>query len=173
MSNSAAPAYAARMRLAGSGPGYRTALCEMLDGTELFSGFPWPEIMTLSTCVTAHDAQPGHVLFREGMPGDALYVLIRGLVETRKDDGTHQAAVIATESGGRAIGEMALIDGEPRSASCVVAEPSTLLVLTRDNFKRLTKQHPALALRVTLRIARLMSRRLRSTSGRLVEFLDS
>lgn len=164
---------AAGLRLAGSGPAYREALCEMLDGAELFSGFPWPEITTLSACVTAHEADPGYVLFREGMPGDALYVLIRGLVETRKDDGTRHAAVIATESGGRSIGEMALIDGEPRSASCVVAEPSTLLALTRENFQRLAEQHPALALRVTLRIARLMSRRLRATSGRLVEFLDA
>ena len=163
----------ASKRLAGSGPGYRAALCEMLDGSELFGGLPWSEIATLATCVTAHDAEPGHVLFREGTPGDTLYVLIRGLVETRKDDGSLHAMLIATERGGRSIGEMALIDGEPRSASCVVTEPSTLLALTRQSFKRLADQHPALALRVTQRIARLMSRRLRSTSGRLVEFLDS
>ncbi|MFY9315752.1 MAG: cyclic nucleotide-binding domain-containing protein [Burkholderiales bacterium] len=173
MRNATPASRATGLRLAGSGPAYRDALCEMLDGVELFSGLPWPEIETLSAYVTAHEADPGHVLFREGMPGDALYVLIRGLVETRKDDGTQHAAVIATESAGRSIGEMALIDGEPRSASCVVAEASLLLALTRDNFQRLAERHPALALRVTLRIARLMSRRLRATSGRLVEFLDT
>jgi CRP-like cAMP-binding protein len=173
MPNTATVPRAAGLRLAGAGPAHREAVCEMLDGAELFGGLSWTDVTTLSGYVTAHEADPGYVLFREGMPGDALYVLIRGLVETRKDDGTHQAAVIATESGGRAIGEMALIDGEPRSASCVVAEPSTLLALTRDNFKQLTMQHPALALKVALRIARLMSRRLRATSGRLVEFLEA
>jgi CRP/FNR family transcriptional regulator, cyclic AMP receptor protein len=159
------------LRLAGTGEAYRKTICEMLDGTELFGGLAWAEIETLSGFVTAHEADGGCELFAEGEPGSAMFVLVHGRVETRKEDESRQVTVIATESAGRSIGEMALVDGEPRSASCVVTEPSLLLCLTRENFHQLGKRHPALALHVALHIARLMSRRLRATSGRLVDYL--
>jgi CRP/FNR family cyclic AMP-dependent transcriptional regulator len=160
------------MRLAASGPAHHDALCEMLDGAELCAGLVWEEVSTLSRYVTAHEADAGYELFAEGTPGGSLYVLISGRVETRKEDESSHRNVISVESGGRSIGEMALIDGEPRSASCVVTEPAVLLCLTRDNFRRLGEQHAALALHLTLRIARQMSRRLRATSGQLVEYLE-
>ena len=161
------------LRFAGSGAAFHDTLCEMLDEAELFAGFEWDEVSTLSRFVTAHEADVGHELFIEGTPGAALYVLVSGRVETRKDDGASHRTVIAVENGGRAIGEMALIDGEPRSASCVVTQPSVLLCMTRDNFQRLGEQFPALALHLSLRIARQISRRLRATSGQLVEFLGA
>ena len=173
MQGSAIPHRADGLRFAGSGQSFQDTLCEMLDEAELFAGFAWDELKTLSRFVTAHEADAGYELFTEGTPGSALYVLVRGRVETRKDDGSCHCTVIAVENGGRSIGEMALIDGELRSATCVVVEPSTLLCLTRDNFRRLGEQFPALALHLTLRIARQMSRRLRATSGRLVEYLGT
>ena len=102
-----------------------------------------------------------------------MYVLVSGRVETRKDDGSNHRTVIAAECKGRSIGEMSLIDGEPRSATCVVTEPSTLLCLTADNFRKLGEQYPALALHLSMRIARQISRRLRATSGQLVEYLGA
>jgi CRP-like cAMP-binding protein len=174
MTNDQAPAAKLpAMRLASAGPAYRDALCEMLDAAELCAGLGWKEVSVLATYMSAHEADPGYELFAEGAPGGSLYVLIRGCVETRKEDGSSHANVISVERGGRSIGEMALIDGEPRSATCVVTEPSVLLCLTRDNFRRLGEQHAALALHLTLRIARQMSRRLRATSGQLVEYLDT
>ena len=160
------------LRLAGAGAAYQETLCEMIDGAELFAGFEWAEVRTLSRYVTAHEADAGHELFGEGARGGELYVLISGRVETRKEDGSCRRAVIAVESGGRVIGEMALIDGEPRSATCVATEPSVLLCLTRENFRKLGEQHAPLALQLTLRIARQMSRRLRATSGQLVDYLE-
>jgi len=159
------------MRLAAWGAGHQRSLCEMLDEAELFTGLGWDEINTLSQFVSAHEADAGHELFSEGSPGTSLYVLVQGCVETRKDDGSRHCAVIAVERRGRSIGEMALIDGEPRSATCVVTAPSLLLCMSREDFRRLGEQHPALALRLVLRIARQISRRLRATSGQLVEYL--
>lgn len=159
------------MRLAGAGPGHRDTLCELLDGAELCRGLGWEEVRTLADYVSAHEADAGYELFAEGTPGGALYILISGRVETRKDGETHRRNVISVESSGRSIGEMALVDGEPRSATCVVTDPALLLCLTRDNFRKLGEKHAALALHLTLRIARQMSRRLRATSGQLVEYL--
>jgi CRP-like cAMP-binding protein len=161
------------LRFAGSGKAFETTLCEMIDDAEVFAGFEWEEVRTLARFVTAHEADAGHELFTEGTPGSALFVLVSGRVETRKDDGSCHRTVIAVESSGRSIGEMALIDGELRSATCVVIEPSMLLCLTREHFRKLGEQFPALALHLTLRIARQISRRLRATSGQLVEYLGT
>lgn len=151
---------------------YGRALIDMLDGATLFSDFAWGELETLSRFVMAFEADPGHLLFREGEPGDRLYILVSGQVEAYKQDAAAPRTVIATEGAGKSIGEMALIDGEPRSASCVVRQPSVLAVISRDSFDKLSRAHPAIALRVMSRIARLISRRLRSTSGRLVDYMQ-
>lgn len=161
------------LRLAGVGAAYKEQLCDLLDNVALFAELPWSDIVALSGYVSALEADPGCIVFTEGMPGNALYVLVRGRVETRKAGDTKCGTMIASDVAGKAIGEMALVDGEPRSATCTVMEPSVLLCLTRDHLERLAERHPMLAYTVMLRVARLLSRRLRATSGRLVEFLDA
>lgn len=143
---------------------------ELLDETGLFEGIAWSELEVLARHMSVHEADPGHVLFEEGESGASLFILVRGKVETFKD-GEQGHGVIAIDGSGKAIGEMALIDGEPRSATCVVREPSLLLTLTRDRFEKLSRSHPAIGLHLIVRIARLISRRLRATSGRLVDYL--
>ncbi|MBK8062659.1 MAG: cyclic nucleotide-binding domain-containing protein [Betaproteobacteria bacterium] len=162
-----AVAEAESLRVAATG----NAIVDMLDEAELFAGFAWPELELIARHVTALEADAGCTLFAEGAPGDRLYVLVRGRVQTWKQDVLQPRTVIATDGAGKSLGEMALIDGEPRSAACTVLAPSLLLSLTRESFERLARAHPAIAFRVLMRIARLMSRRLRSTSGRLAEHL--
>jgi CRP-like cAMP-binding protein len=64
-----------------------------------------------------------------------------------------------------------LIDDEPRSATARVTRPAELLVLTKESFERMSREHPRLALQFTFTIARLLSRRLRLASGMLVDHL--
>lgn len=159
------------MKLLGSGASFRHELLALLENVELIEGLSWRETEQLGTFLQAFEAEPGCVVFREGDPGGYLCLLVGGTVSTSKH-GNDGEALVAFEGKGRSIGEMALIDGEPRSATCVVAERATLLLLTRNAFQRLCEQHPALACKLVLRIARLMSRRLRITSGRLIDHLD-
>jgi CRP-like cAMP-binding protein len=72
---------------------------------------------------------------------------------------------------GKTFGEMSLIDGEPRSASAIALDDSKVLVLTEENFHRLVYQYPHLGAMVLLKLAQLMSQRLRQTSDLLVDFL--
>ena len=150
---------------------YGRALIDILDGAALFSGFAWAELEVIGRHMMAFEADCGHLLFRQGEPGDRLYILVSGSIETFKQDAERSRAVIATDGAGKSVGEMALIDGEPRSASCVVLEPSVLLALSRESFDKLARAQPAIALRVLSRVARLISRRLRATSGQLAEYL--
>jgi CRP-like cAMP-binding protein len=159
------------MRLLGSGASFRHELMGLLENVDLLQGLSWRETEQLGGYMQAYEAEPGCVVFREGEPGAYLCLLVRGKVKTSKH-GSDGEAVVTIDGKGRSIGEMALIDGEPRSASCEVTEQATLLLLTRSAFERLCEQHPALGFKLVLRIARLMSRRLRITSGRLIDYLD-
>ena len=159
------------MKLLGSGASFRAELLGLLENVELLEGLTWREIEQLGTFLQAYEAEPGCIVFREGEPGSYLCLLVRGTVKTSKH-GNEGEALVAFEGKGRSIGEMALIDGEPRSASCEVTEHAALLLLTRSAFVRLCDQYPALGCKLVLRIARLMSRRLRVTSGRLIDYLE-
>jgi CRP-like cAMP-binding protein len=161
------------MRLLGSGRAYQQDLLALMARVELLADFSGREPEMLSHYLQAYAADPGCVIFREGEPGHYMCLLVSGRVKTSKESDIEHSAEVANESRGRSIGEMALIDGEPRSATCVATEPSVLLLLNQAEFQRLGEERPALALKLLMRITRLMSRRLRLTSGRLVDYLDA
>lgn len=146
---------------------------ETLEGIDLLAELSPRELRVLSGYLLVRDAEAGEVIFREGEAGDSLCFLAHGEVRIEKEGDDRLARTVAVERGHRAIGEMALMDGEPRSATCIATQDSRLLVLTRSSFDRLGHAHPALALRVAMSLARLVSRRLRQASGRLVDYLEA
>ena len=83
----------------------------------------------------------------------------------------HDRALAEIDSG-KAFGEMSLIDGEPRSASAKAAEATTVLTIDKHSFIRLIDEHPRLGVKLIVKLARRISRALRQTNIRLVEFLD-
>lgn len=161
------------LRLLGLGSTYKHDLIELMARVELLADLKGREPEMLSAYLQAYAADPGCVIFREGDPGHHMCLLVSGRVKTYKESDIEHKAEVADESRGRSIGEMALIDGEPRSATCIATEASVLLLLNQANFQRLGEERPALALKLLLRITRLMSRRLRLTSGRLVDYLGA
>lgn len=161
------------MRLLGTGGAFQQKLLGMMSGVELLADLDGREQAVLSLHLQAFEADPGCVIFREGEPGNYMCLLVSGRVKTFKESDQEHSTEVAIESHGRSIGEMALIDGEPRSATCIAVESTVLLLLTKQGFQALSDKHAALALKLLLRITRLMSRRLRLTSGRLVDYLDN
>jgi CRP-like cAMP-binding protein len=99
------------------------------------------------------DFPDGRVVFIRGDAGDRAYIVESGLIDIREG-----GRVIETMEPGEIFGEMALIDGEPRSASAVAVGPTRLIALDRATFHRLVRDNPDFALDVM----RLMSRRLRA-----------
>ena len=161
------------MRLLGSGRAFRADLLALMEEVELLADLGVHELELLAPHIQAYEADSGCLIFSEGDPGHYMCLLVRGRVKTYKEAEAESQAEVANERRGRCIGEMALIDGEPRSATCVAVEPSLLLTLTQAEFQRLCDENSALALKLLLRISKLMSRRLRMTSGRLVGYLEA
>jgi CRP/FNR family transcriptional regulator, cyclic AMP receptor protein len=147
-------------------------VAELIDATPWSSDFSWSQLKMLAKYVQVFLAPDGEKIVREGDHENYLCVVVDGRVRVQKSDCCDRPKVIAILGPGKTLGEMSLVDGEPRSASIVAEKDTTLLVLDEADFEVMKREHPALALQVVLKIAELLSQRLRSTSGRLVDHLE-
>jgi CRP-like cAMP-binding protein len=100
----------------------------------------------------ARDFQPGTVLFEEGQPGDYMYVVQSGEVEIRRQVGETQR-VLAVLPAGEFFGEMAILNGRPRSATAVVRSNARLLVIDGKTFEAMLRARPEIALRIIKTVA--------------------
>lgn len=96
---------------------------------------------------------PGQVIFREGDAGDVLYVVIDGQVDVI----VHDHLIASINGPGGIVGEMALIDAGPRSATAIAKTECTLVPLDKEGFKLHIQKTPDFALDVM----QVMSERLR------------
>src|SRR5881628_1691628 len=117
-----------------------------------------PELLSLVAArARRRTASRGEVLFRAGEPGDEFYLIITGSVGILEPT-AHGEEIAAELGAGEWFGEMALITGEPRSATAVAAAATELALLARIDFQELVAQVPTLG----LALSHTLSRRLRS-----------
>ena len=78
----------------------------------------------------------------------------------------------AVVDAGKTLGEMSMIDGEARFATCIADQPTMIAVLDRENLARIIVEQPMLGAKILMEFVLMLSQRLRATSTRLVEVLD-
>ncbi len=144
---------------------------ELLEKTQWANEFGFGEIERLAAYMQSRHLERGRLLFREGDRDATLFVIASGKVGIIKAGANHHDHPIATLGPGHTIGEMALVDGQPRSAGAVAVEDVVLLVVTRADLDRLTDEHPRLAVKLLLKVGRLLSQRLRQTTSNLADRL--
>jgi CRP-like cAMP-binding protein len=135
------------------------------------AGLDGGEIGALRQALRRKELDPGETLFREGEPGDHLYLLARGAVSI-SIGGSDRASRIVTFAPGSIFGEAAMLDGGPRSGTAVVDEDAVVHSLSRADLERLASTHPALANKLLLNLGRHLSGRLRQTTDALRELSD-
>jgi CRP-like cAMP-binding protein len=145
-------------------------IANLIDGLEFFQDFSFGELKVVAGYLTYVEVAKGQTIFDEGDAGHHMLILIDGRISIFKagESGTH---LLSYEGKGRIVGEMALLDRERRSASCVADTACQMLTLNHDGLDRLAREHPGVAYRFMHSLARLLSRRLRRTSGILAEHL--
>jgi CRP/FNR family transcriptional regulator, cyclic AMP receptor protein len=111
--------------------------------------------------------EAGAALFHARQPPDRVWILLSGRVKLNRITEDGREVVLAVREPGDLIGEMAAIDGEPRSAGAVALEPVEALVLSAQDFAGLIDRVPGVARAVL----RLMTSRLRDADRKRVEFL--
>lgn len=113
----------------------------------------------------------GEVVFSQGDPGDALHAVVTGRIRISAGTAEGKEMFLNVMEAGDTFGEIALLDGGPRTASATAIVPSELVAIRRDSLFELLEREPRLA----IELLRLCGERLRWTSG-LVEdaaFLDA
>lgn len=138
---------------------------QFLSKVSLFTSLSEKALLDLSA-ITVEQAVPAKtVVFKEGDPGDALYIIKSGKVNILKRTSSGTDSVLATLGKEMVIGDMAVIDDMPRSASVVTVQDTVFLVITKNDFKALLSSTPEIA----FQILKMMTERLRKTNVSLKE----
>jgi CRP/FNR family transcriptional regulator, cyclic AMP receptor protein len=120
------------------------ALRAALESVPLFHDLPPDDLATLAARLRTRRHRRGEVIFHQGDPGDALYIILSGRVKISSPNETGVEAILATLRPGEFFGSLALLDGSPRSASATAVEASETLILPRDRFHQLVNDEPAI-----------------------------
>lgn len=110
---------------------------EALAAIPFFAGLGPEAMERLAATMRSRRFRRGEVIFHLGDPGDALFVIVTGDVKISLPSETGEEAILATLSPGDVFGELALLDGAPRSASATALGPTETVVLPRDRFREL------------------------------------
>ncbi|MEA3291900.1 MAG: Crp/Fnr family transcriptional regulator [Pseudomonadota bacterium] len=100
------------------------------------------------------------VILSEGEESDALYIIQSGRVKVYLSDETGKEITLTLLGPGAYLGELAMLDGEPRSASVMTLEKTTMLQISRDAFRGFLAENPDIA----FEIIRLLTARIRNTT---------
>lgn len=110
----------------------------------------------------------GQEIFHEGDAGSFMCIIHSGQVAVQKTNSEGQRVTIATLRSGRSFGEMAVLDGERRSASCIAASDCRLLNLGKDSLEKMLNDAPKIAAKIIRALAIALSKRLRMADGQLL-----
>lgn len=160
------------LELLGDGKGFHSELSDMIEGAQMFRDFTRNEVEELADYTRAYKVDEGDPIFQEGEKGSYMCILIEGKVDIYKRTDITDKKKVTSIRPGRTMGEMSIIDEQPHSATGIAAEPVKLVMLTKSNLSKLIDVNPALAIKVVLKIASLMSMRLRQTTGALADYLS-
>ena len=118
-------------------------LNETLATVPFFSGLGADALESVGRVVRNRRFRRGEVIFHQGDPGDALFIVMSGAIKIVLPSDSGEEAILATLRAGDVFGELALLDGAPRSATAAALEPSETLILPRDRFRDLIATEPA------------------------------
>jgi CRP/FNR family transcriptional regulator, cyclic AMP receptor protein len=142
---------------------YFDEIIAIIEHIKLFEDLSNDEVMALCRYMTCYAAPRGYTLLSEGMSGDCLLLVLTGKVRVMKSISGEELESIATIGPGSTLGEMSLLDGKPRFASCITLEPTDFAVLTRAALNEILMQMPRVGNKFLLILLQIMTTRLRDT----------
>ena len=147
----------------GSASKFVNEIYDLIDHVALFEDLKHSEVESLCGFMDCFGAPRDTTLFTDGQEGDFLLVILTGKIQVVK-----HAKIIATVGPGATLGEMSMIDGEPRFATCITLEPTDFAIFTRQALIDVMLNMPRLGNKLLLVLLQMMTRRLRDTSNNLL-----
>lgn len=155
---------------ARSGPHDAERVAAVLSRTSLFRVLEDDGIRDVAKAGLSRRYRQGETILRQGDPGESLFVLLDGLAKVVFTTEHGAEIVLNMLESGDVFGELALLDGSPRSASIVTTRPAWVFALPRARFVELIHEHPGL----TDEFLRLLGRMVRRLTGQAADlaYLD-
>jgi CRP/FNR family transcriptional regulator len=136
---------------------------ELLRAVPLFSELSEPELERVGQVAVPRSFPRDTRVFHEGDPGDACYIIRSGAARVTREHPDGRAITLANLGPGAIFGELAMLDGEARSASVESTEDLELLALPAGDVRSLIRTHPEMAEKLVV----ALTRRLRDANERL------
>ena len=132
----------------------------LLASVPLFSSLEERDLDALLAVTTTKRLAAREELFHKGDPGEQLYVVVSGRLKAKAEGADGKEVIFSLMGAPEVIGEIALLDSNPRSATVEALEASELLALDRRDFLLVMERHP----KVAIRLASILAGRLRRLS---------
>ncbi|MCM2263922.1 MAG: cyclic nucleotide-binding domain-containing protein [Desulfuromonadales bacterium] len=144
---------------------------DVIRGSSIFQGISDAEFSRLAEFCEERQMAEGTTVFIENMPGESLFLIRKGTIRISKmfAEGDEKTLVVLGPED--IFGEMAVVDGLPRSATARVAEDADLISLNKKDFESLCKSSPELALKLAMNIMRVFSIRVREVNDEYRDML--
>jgi CRP-like cAMP-binding protein len=136
----------------------------VIKGSVMLQGFSDEDLGNLAGFCEIREMSEGTTVFIENMPGESLFLVKRGTIRISKmfAEGDEKTLVVLGPED--IFGEMAVIDGLPRSATARVAEEAELISLKKKELERLCRENASLALKLVSNIVKVFSKRVREAN---------
>ncbi len=141
--------------------------------SRFFVDFSDREIAELLRVCDVHVFKPGEIVVRERDVSQDIFVVLSGRVRIGKALYAGDEKEIDSLGPGEFFGEMAFLDGGPRSANVSCVEESTLLRIDRHSFEKLVARRPGIGYKVTMKIACALAERLRASNDVVEDFFSN
>jgi CRP/FNR family cyclic AMP-dependent transcriptional regulator len=156
----------------GRGTALTNEIFGLVGRSPFFAEFSREDISIMAGYMVVFRAQPGETIIRENDGGDFMLLVIEGAVDIFKRNMRSEQQHMTNVGPGMTLGEMSMIDGEPRFATCVATELTVFAVLHRDDMAKIILDHPSLGSKILVKLVSMLSARLRQTSARLLQYME-
>ena len=124
-------------------------MIQILKKISFFSGLADADLESIGKTIQLEYYPADHVLFKEGVPGDKMYIIKRGSVQVVRGN-----TILAVLKEGSFFGEMALVSDEPRNATIKTVTDLEVLTLGKSDFQALLSSKPSIAEIVSFEIVK-------------------
>lgn len=131
-----------------------------LKDSSMFKGLVATDLDKLANFCQVRNMAEGTTVFIENMPGESLFLVKKGAVHITKMFAEGDEETLVTLGPNDIFGELAVVDGLPRSATARISEDAELISLTKESFEKLCKEDACLALKLLSNIVKVFSERV-------------
>jgi CRP-like cAMP-binding protein len=142
---------------------------EILKKIPTFSDLSLKELKVVGDICYERTYQAGEYMFQINQPGAAMFIIEEGAVEIIRSDEKGEDITLAELGSGEFLGELALLDNAPRSASALVVKPTKALAIFREDLENLLNTRPQLGGKIMKKLAVIVGIRLRATNDLLMK----